>query len=155
MDTTMRVQIYIFLTSLYGGLIAGLAYDIYRIARYFLEPKKIATTIEDFIFWIGIALIFFYTINKSDWVELRGYMFLGFFAGGYIYIKVLSKLLFPFLIKIFNVFGLIFRGIIRAISLPFKFIDIILIARIKKVIGICKTQLKEAKKYKKIISKKK
>ena len=158
MDTTIKVQFYIFLTSLYGGLIAGLAYDIYRITRHFSKPKKIATTIEDLIFWIGISLIFFYILNKSNWAELRGYIFLGFFAGGYIYLKVLSKIFFPFLIKIFNGLDLLFKGVIKAIVLPFKYINRILAPKIKKtrrIPGIFKEGIKEIKRYKQIISKKK
>lgn len=106
MDNTIKIEIYIFLTSIYGGLIAGLAYDIYRINRNYFKPKKIATIIEDFLFWIGIGFVFFYMLNKNNWAQLRLYVFLGFFLGGIIYLKILSKFLFPFLLKIFN--GIIF-----------------------------------------------
>lgn len=83
MDTTIKIQFYIFLTSIYGGgLIAGLAYDIYRISRLCFKPKKLATLIEDLFFWIGIGIIFFYLLNKNNWAELRFYIFLGFFWRG-------------------------------------------------------------------------
>lgn len=158
MDTTIKVQFYIFLTSLYGGLVAGLAYDIYRATRCFFKPKKIVTTIEDFIFWVGIALIFFYILNKSNWAELRGYIFLGFFAGGYIYLRILSKVLFPFLIKLFNGLAFIFKGAVKGITLPFKYTNKILTPKIKKtkrIGGIFKESIDEIRRYKKIISKKK
>ncbi|NMB28023.1 MAG: spore cortex biosynthesis protein YabQ [Tissierellia bacterium] len=158
MDTTIKVQFYIFLTSLYGGLIAGLVYDIYRVIRRFFKPKKIVTIIEDFIFWVSIALIFFYILNKSNWAELRGYIFLGFFAGGFIYLKILSKILFSFLIKLFNGLGLILKRTMEVIVLPFKYAKRRLSPKIKKIgrIGkIFKEAINEMKRYREIISKKK
>lgn len=158
MDTTIKVQLYIFLTSLYGGLITGLAYDIYRLSRHFFKPKKIVTLIEDFIFWVGAALIFFYILNRSNWAELRGYIFLGFFAGGFIYLKVLSKILFPFLIKLFNRVGLIFKRIMGTIILPFKHVNKRLSPKIKKIKrtrGALREAISEIKRHKAIISKKK
>jgi spore cortex biosynthesis protein YabQ len=158
MDNNIKIQFYIFLTSLYGGLIAGLAYDIYRISRYYFKPKKIVTIIEDFFFWIGIALIFFYILNKSNWGELRGYIFIGFFIGGLIYLKVLSKFLFSLLIKFFNGLGFVFKGIIETIILPYKYIKKWLrpkIKKIKRTSTIPKEAFSEIKRYKRIISKKK
>lgn len=158
MDTTIKVQLYIFLTSLYGGLITGLSYDIYRLSRYFFKPKKIVTLIEDFIFWVGAALIFFYILNRSNWAELRGYIFLGFFAGGFIYLKVLSKILFPFLIKLFNRVGLIFKRIMGTIILPFKHVNKRLSPKIKKIKRTreaLREAISEIKRHKAIISKKK
>ncbi len=65
-----------------GGLIAGLAYDIYRISRLCFKPKKLATLIEDLFFWIGIGIIFFYLLNKNNWAELRFYIIFRFFLEG-------------------------------------------------------------------------
>ena len=157
MDTTTKIQFYIFLTSIYGGLIAGLAYDIYRISRLCFKPKKLATLIEDFLFWIGIGIIFFYLLNKNNWAELRFYIFLGFFGGGILYLSILSKFLSPFLIRVFNGIIHIFKGIKYYISLPLEKLKkffrkrIIKINRLKK---IPKEAILEIKKYRKIIFKK-
>ncbi len=158
MDNTIKIEIYIFLTSIYGGLIAGLAYDIYRINRNYFKPKKIATIIEDFLFWIGIGFVFFYMLNKNNWAQLRLYVFLGFFLGGIIYLKILSKFLLPFLLKIFNGIIFIYRGIKKLITLPFKALERFLkpkIIKIKRLKRIPKESFSEIKRYKKIIFKKK
>lgn len=158
MDNTVKVQFYIFLTSIYGGLIAGLAYDIYRISRLYFKPKKIATLIEDFLFWIGIGLIFFYLLNKNNGAELRGYVFLGFFGGGIIYLKLLSRFLSPFLSKFFSGIIFIYKSIRDLINLPLKSLNKTLnpkVLKIKKFKRIPKEAIREIKKYKKIISKKK
>lgn len=158
MDTTIKIQFYMFLTSLYGGLISGLAYDFYRISRYYFKPKKIVTTIEDFLFWVSLALIFFYILNKSNWAELRGYVFLGFFCGGFIYLKILSKLLFPLMVKFTSGLTLILRKIGTVIVLLFKRIRRSLSPKLKKVkrmSRIPKEVIQETKRYKSILSKKK
>ncbi|HSH36797.1 spore cortex biosynthesis protein YabQ [Schnuerera sp.] len=155
METTIRIQIYIFLTSVYGGLISGLAYDVYRIVRYYFKPKKIITILEDLLFWVAISLIFFYIINKSNWGSLRGYIFIGFFIGGFIYLKILSKILFPLGLKLFDgIINIINNVIIK----PFKWVKNILspkIRKINKIRKIPKEAISEIKRYKKIISNKK
>lgn len=157
MDTTVKIQFYIFLTSVYGGLIAGLAYDIYRISRLCFKPRKIATIIEDFLFWIGIGLIFFYLLNKNNWAQLRAYVFLGFFGGGILYLKILSKFISPFLLKILNGIINTYRGIKNFLKLPLKKLNKtmqrkrIKINRLKR---IPKEAIYEIKKHKKIIFKK-
>lgn len=158
METTIKIQLYIFLTSIYGGLISGLAYDIYRITRYYFKPKKIVTILEDLLFWIGISFIFFYIINKSNWASLRGYIFIGFFLGGFIYLKLLSKLIFPLWVKLFKGIITIISRIFRTISLPFRKIKNVLSPKIKKINRIRKVPseaINEIKRYKKIISNKK
>lgn len=158
MENTIKVEIYIFLTAIYGGLIAGLVYDIYRVIRYFFKPKKIFTIIEDLLFWIGIATIFVYIINKSSWGQLRGYMFIGFFLGGLIYLKILSKILFPLWVNIFKGIDFIIKGICHIIKLPFKKGKRIISPKIKKINKlkrIPKEAINEIRRYKRIISKKK
>lgn len=157
MDINMRIQLYIFFTSVYGGLIAGLAYDVYRLTRYYFRPKKIITIIEDFLFWIGIGLIFFYLLNKNNWGQLRAYVFLGFFLGGLLYLKILSKFLSPILRKIFKGIIQLFKGTRNLILLPYKKLKKPLQGvklKIRRLKRIPKESLREIKKYKKIIFKK-
>ena len=158
MDTTTKIQFYIFLTSIYGGLIAGLAYDIYRISRLCFKPNKLATLIEDFLFWIGIGVIFFYLLNKNNWVELRAYIFIGFFGGGILYLKVLSRFLSSLLLKIFNGIIHIFKFTKNFISLPFRKVRKTLnpkIIKLKRLKRVPKEAASEIKKYSKVIFKKK
>ncbi|NLW39463.1 MAG: spore cortex biosynthesis protein YabQ [Tissierellia bacterium] len=158
MESTIRIQLYIFLTSIYGGLISGLAYDIYRTTRYYFKPKKIATLLEDLLFWIGLSLIFFYILNKSSGGSLRGYMFIGFFIGGLIYLKILSKLLFPLWLKLFKGIIILIRYIMKIIKLPFIRTKTLLLPKIKKASRlkrIPKEAFHEIKRYKRILSNKK
>lgn len=158
MDNTIKLQLYMFLTSVYGGLIAGIAYDIYRANRYYFKPKKAVTVISDFIFWVGIALIFSYILIRSNWMELRGYIFIGFFLGGFVYLKSLSKIVLPLLIKTFKKITFLFKKIISIMNIPLKYIKKVFVSikkkqmKMKRIFG---ESIGQIKKHKSIISKKK
>ena len=92
MDTTID-QTYIFMATVYGGLIAGIIYDVYRSLRRVLHAGKIVTAIFDILFSLcalAIAAGVLYTVNKG---ELRAYTFLGFALGFAIYIIGISHFL--------------------------------------------------------------
>ncbi len=158
MDITIKMQLYIFLTSIYGGLVAGFFYDLYRVNRYYFKPKHLVTQIEDFLFWVGISLLFFYILHRSNWGEIRGYVFLGFFLGGFVYLKLLTKVFYPLLKRLFNGIGLFFKKITQGILFPFRHVSKKLspkLNRLKKIKSIPKETLNQIKKQKAIISNKK
>lgn len=151
MDNSLKVQSYIFLTSIYGGLLVGLVYDLYKVFRYFLKPKKIATIIEDVLFWFVITIIVFTVLIKSTWGELRGYIFIGLFMGVFLYFKFISKVIYPILIRLFKL-------IISILGMPFRQVKKItkpLTKKVSKGNRILKEMRNETKKYISIISKKK
>lgn len=122
MDSFIHNEIYIFLTTLYGGIIIGFVYDIYRIFRYFFKPKKIATFIEDLIFWIIVSLIALIILLFSNWGEIRGYVFLGFISGAFLYHKLLSKIVITIIVHIVRYIINLLKYILGIIFIPFKFI---------------------------------
>ncbi len=151
MDNSLKVQSYIFLTLVYGGLLVGLVYDLYRVFRYFLKPKKIATIIEDVLFWFIVTIVVFFVLIESTWGELRGYIFVGLFIGVFLYFKFLSKIIYPLLIKLFKL-------IISTLAIPFNQVKKIIkpfTGKIKKTNKLLKEMGRDTKKYISIISRKK
>ena len=122
MDIFDQSQAYIFLATLYGGIVMGFVYDLYRIFRYYLKPKKVATFIEDFIFWIIISVIFLTVILYTNWGEIRGYIFLGFFAGAFLYSKFLSKIIITAIVWVANGIKKIIKLILEIVLFPFKWL---------------------------------
>lgn len=122
MGTSVESQAYIFFSTLYGGLIIGFIYDLYRIFRYFFKPKKVATFIEDLIFWIIVSVIALIILFYSNWGEIRGYVFLGFISGAILYSKLLSKPVITFLVHIINFIIKILKFILNIFGYPFKLI---------------------------------
>lgn len=169
MDSYVQSQAYIFFATLYGGIVMAFVYDIYRIFRYYLKPKKVATFIEDFIFWIIISVIFLTVILYANWGEIRGYVFLGFFSGAFLYSRFLSKIIISTLVWIVNGIIKILKCIFKVIFSPFRFIGLKiqrpyskikfnvnrLIVKVKRYLKLPFTLLKRLKKNIKTILRKK
>lgn len=155
MDTTLMLELYTFFTVIYGGMIAGFLYDIYRTIRYFSKPSKFITYLEDLLFWTIVASVFFYFLIKINWGEIRGYIILGFFLGAFIYYKVFSKFIYPFCIKGGRIVKKIIKKITTLILYPFRFLKRKSSPTFKKMKKVPIEIVRQTKKYKKIISSKK
>ena len=155
MDTTLMLELHMFLTAIYGGIIAGFIYDIYRTIRYFSKPSKFITYLEDLLFWTIISSIFFYILIKINWGEIRGYIILAFLLGVIIYTKIFSKFIYPFCIKGGRIVNKIVQRIICLILYPLRILKSKSSPTIKKVKRIPIEVIRQTKKYLKIISSKK
>lgn len=151
MDNTLILDLYMFLTATYGGLIAGFIYDVYRSIRYISRPSKYVAYIQDFLFWTVVVILFFYILIKINWGELRGFIVIGFFLGITIYMKIFSRFLYPICVKILKLIS----KFISLIFSPFRFVKKQTAPTITKVRKVNKEIIREIKKYKKIISTKK
>ena len=158
MDNSIDVQLYIFLTLFYDGLIIGLLFDMYRVFRLYYKPNKIITFIQDLLFWIVIVAVTFYFLLKSNSGELRGYNFVGLILGVVLYMYTLSKLLYPLFVKTFKLIIEMFKKVFKILFTPFNLLKVILkpyINKLKKIKQASKESFKDMKKYFKLISTKK
>lgn len=105
--------------SILTGILAGLIYDLFRAFRYTRKPRKKLKYIEDLIFWFIVTIIFFVTTVKLSDGILRGFLFIGFFAGGVLYFLIASKYFFLLFSKIFKLIIQLINEIIRIIKMPF------------------------------------
>lgn len=155
MNDSLMLELHIFLTSIYGGIIVGLVYDLYKSLRYLSKPSKIITYIGDFLFWIIMSYIFFYTLVKINWGEIRGYILFGFFLGIIIYMIVFSKYIYPIFVKMT---ALIKKSVVfttSSILYPFKYLKKRSFKTVNKIKKIPIEIVRDIKKYKKIIYTKK
>ncbi|AFS79370.1 spore cortex biosynthesis protein YabQ [Gottschalkia acidurici 9a] len=120
MDTSIQSQSYMFLATLYGGIVMGFIYDLYRIFRYYSRPKKVKTFIEDLIFWIILSAIVISILTHINWGELRGFIFLGFILGAVLYNRLLSKVVIKFISRILSFFITKISSIFKLIITPLK-----------------------------------
>ena len=149
MDNSIQSQAYIFFATLYGGIIIGFIYDIYRIFRYYSKPKKVATFIEDLIFWLIVSVISLFILIFSNWGEIRGYVFLGFISGAFLYSRLLSKPVITVLVYVVNFIVKVVKCIFRILFFPFKLIAKQLYVPYMKVVSRAdKTRRKVKKLFK-------
>lgn len=107
MEASVQSQVYVFLSTLTGGIFIGLIYDFYRLFRYYSRPKRIKTFIEDLIFWLLLSLMIVLFVNRVNEGEFRAFLFLGFTLGIILYSRLLSKNVIKFISNIID--GLIFK----------------------------------------------
>lgn len=89
METTVS-QPYIFLIMLYGGILIGVAYDVYRGIRKAVKKGKWITAIFDSLFIITLGLIVVFVMYTANQGELRLFTFVGFALGFALYMAGLS-----------------------------------------------------------------
>jgi len=154
-DFNVGEEVYVFMFSILNGLGIGLIYDLNRIARVYSKSKGIRLMLEDLLFWLITAYVFFmFTFNNTDGI-VRGYIVLGFMLGFFIYIRSLSKYSFKLLNKIFKLIFMTISEIIKLVSYPFRMIKLFIKRKVLKWLSVPRLLIKEMKSYYKIISKKK
>ncbi len=165
---TVKYQIFVFLYTIYGGIIIGISYDIYIVMKGKRRKDKAITSFWDVIFLMLILFICLWAIFSSNYGDRRFYAFIGFVVGFVLYEKILGK----FGMYLFNT---VRKSIVRfftttnhLILLPFRFIYNILwypvlkivrkvkffLKRFKKLCRVPKTLIGDTKKYYKLIIKK-
>lgn len=74
MSTFVYYQAYVFLATFYGGIIIGFIYDLYKIYRSLLKPRKIIAVLQDLFFWCVVTIIALAVLLYSNNGELRWYI---------------------------------------------------------------------------------
>lgn len=110
----LKLQFSIVLFSFFGGILAGVFFDIYRLIRGFKVPKLIMI-VEDILFWILCSLSIFTFLLVVNYAFLNIYVYSILILGFIFYLATFSK----YLVKVENnvatlistVFRIIFKNI--------------------------------------------
>ena len=103
MALTTSNQAYIFLATVYVGLLLGLLYDIYRAFRMITKPGRLLLAVFDLLFWILAALFSFAMLFKINGGEIRLYAFIGLALGWGIYSLTVGSIVVRFLVKVYEI----------------------------------------------------
>lgn len=125
----------IFLSFVLIGLIIGFLFDFFRILRRSYETPDSITIVEDIAFWLISGLLLLIGIFVLNEGKIRAYLFLGLFAGIFIYIAILSKYVMKVGTKFFEIFN---TYIITPLQKVMSIIVKILIKLIKNIFKIVK-----------------
>lgn len=132
-------QAYLFLIFIVNGIIIGLLFDFFRIARKVIPTNDFVTYIEDILFWLLTGAITLYSIFVFNNGELRLFMFLGIILGAFIYLLVLSSYVIKINVKIINTILVPFKAIYRLLrKVIFKPITFLIINIRKSFVNFVK-----------------
>lgn len=139
--------------SILTGVLAGIIYDMFKALRHAKKERKRLKYIGDLLFWVIITILFFITIVKVSDGILRGFLFIGFFGGGGLYLLTISKYFYFIFLRIFKLIIQLVNEIIGIIKIPF--VKIKLKHKIKRIFSSRKEQKELRKKHWKLIRGKK
>ncbi len=89
MDTT-TAQPYIFLVTIYGGMVAAAVYDVFRGIRRGMHRGRWFAALLDTLFILLLGSVVAFVLYTANMGELRLYTFAGFALGFALYIGGLS-----------------------------------------------------------------
>ncbi len=122
MTLTTTNQAYIFLATVYVGVLLGLIYDIYRAFRMITKPGRLLLAVFDLLFWILAALFSFTMLFKVNGGEIRVYAFIGLALGWGIYTLAVGSIVVKFLVKVYEIVSNIVLWPIRMTGRGIKWI---------------------------------
>lgn len=106
-------QAYIFLATVYGGLLIGFLYDVNRMLRKIFRYQKVITGILDLLFWLTTCFSSFAVLYYANDGQLRFYTFIGFALGIMLYLLAWSPLVMGIFMLLYKLFRRMLRFLIR------------------------------------------
>lgn len=104
-----------FYATIYGGIIIGLLFDIYRAFKANFKAIRYCYFCFDALFWSLTTIIIFITINAIESFELRYYHFVALFIGFILYYNTISKFILTIMNKIISLITNLFKKTIKYI----------------------------------------
>lgn len=108
------MRVFIFLICALCGVLSGVVYDIFYIARVvvcgadkrvYTVKDKIFTAVCDVLYFAVFAAMFLFCAYLFDFCALRLYMLVGCAVGALLYLKSLHIILAFFINKVYNSIG--------------------------------------------------
>lgn len=167
MEENIQVQIYIFLFTLYGGLIIGILYDIIDILLHDKYSKTKGRGKTDILFWMLAIIVVLAILFYSNDGIIRVYTLLGFTIGWLLYFWLLSKFIQKVIRFILLCITNIIKFILNIILVPFRWVKKLLYipyiraykrgsrvkGKLKKYSNIPKIIIGQFNRYKKYLGK--
>lgn len=91
MTGTVQSQLIGLAVTVLAGMIMGLSFDLYRVARWAFRLGRALTAIFDVLFWILAATLVFAFLLAYSWGEVRFYMLVGFAMGFGVYRLIFGR----------------------------------------------------------------
>jgi len=126
LTASISSQVVVFFWCIFGGIIIGLLFDVFRLSRRIIPTSDVLTYIEDIVFWLLVGAVVLATIFQCNQGQLRGFVFLGMFLGAIFYFMLFSNLVMRFISLLFAFFKKIIISVVNFLRKPIKiFIKII------------------------------
>ncbi len=113
-------QAYVFLATVYTGMIVGFIFDFNRVIRRMFKPRPWIVGIMDLFFWLIVAVMVFVALLYANDGEVRFYNFIGLAMGWGLYVLTISPWVVKGLSLAYRAIEKGFRSVIRLVTWPFS-----------------------------------
>lgn len=151
---TVQFQSFVFSYSVYGGILIGIIYDIYRVFRGRKRNEGVITSIWDILFIIVVFFIIVWAIFSSNYGDIRAYVLIGFVVGFYLYERLLGRIAAAVLKYVTRKIAYFIRTTNSIAVLPFKLFCSFFrrgLGNLAVFLGKKKKRLRKVKKLPKLI----
>jgi spore cortex biosynthesis protein YabQ len=127
-------QIFAFCVTVLTGFLLGIFFDVYRVGRGIIRPRRIISHLSDLLFWLISTGFIFLLLLFGNWGEVRLYVFIGVGLGLFIHLQWFSRLTVRLLMILLKLLGYIKKLVIAClhyilivILFPFRLVKNIII----------------------------
>jgi spore cortex biosynthesis protein YabQ len=117
---TVQFQSYIFSYSVYGGILIGILYDIYRALRGRRKRDRLITSLWDVLFLLSVFIVVMWAIFSSSYGDIRAYVFVGFLVGFYLFEKLLGRIMVRIVFFVYRNITSLLKKTNSVLALPVK-----------------------------------
>ena len=114
-------ELFVFLHSIFAGVLISIVFDIFRMIRKKVSIGVFLSSAQDIVFWIIATIIMFFVIYHTNNGAIRFYQFLGALFGSFLYFLSASRFVSLFLCRFIDVFCRISEFFLKILLTPLKF----------------------------------
>jgi len=151
---TVQFQSFVFSYSVYGGILIGIIYDIYRVFRGRKRNEGFITSFWDILFILSVFLVIVWTIFSSNYGDIRAYVLIGFVVGFFLYERLLGRIAAAVFLYAARRLAFFLKATNNIAILPFKLLYSFIrqgFLRLRQLLGNKKKRLKKVGKLPKLV----
>lgn len=151
---TVQFQSYVFSYTVYGGILIGVLYDIYRVLKGKKRNERLITSFWDMLFLFSVFTVVIWAVFSSSYGDIRSYVFIGFLVGFYLYEKLLGRIAVGVFLFLYRNIASFFKKTNCIVALPVKLLYSFLCRcyySLSKLLGKKKIRLRKVRKLPKQI----
>ncbi|HYF81919.1 MAG TPA: spore cortex biosynthesis protein YabQ [Clostridia bacterium] len=151
---TVQFQSYVFSYTVYGGILIGVLYDIYRVLKGKKRNERLITSFWDMLFLFSVFTVVIWAVFSSSYGDIRSYVFIGFLVGFYLYEKLLGRIAAGVFLFLYRNIASFFKKTNCIAALPLKLLYSFLCQcyySLSKFLGRKKIRLRKVRKLPKQI----
>ncbi|NLB80632.1 MAG: hypothetical protein GX800_03235 [Clostridiaceae bacterium] len=118
MGVSINTQAFIFIACAFCGLVSGVLFDVFRVARRVVRTSNIVAMAEDIAYWLIVVIVFFIFMQNVSSGELRLFELIALFLGFVFYFVVLSPCVIKTSVVIITFLGKVLSVVIKIVLYP-------------------------------------